>query len=88
MRNLFLFSLMLLLAVFAFSSMRPTNKMKFGKIPMEQLMMTTCDLDSTADAVVLGDFRRYSMDWVPNVGLQIYINVYHRVKVLNNEGFE
>ncbi len=62
--------------------------MKFGKVSIEELQMTDCNLDSTANAVVLGDFRNYSFDYVPNIGFQIKYNVYRRIKVLNNEGVD
>jgi len=62
--------------------------MKFGKVSIEELQMTDCHLDSTANAVVLGDFRSYSFDYIPHIGFQISYNVYRRVKVLNNEGVD
>jgi len=88
MKKLITLSFILILPFLAFSGKIPTKKMKYGKIPMEEFKMTTCELDSTADAVVLGDFRRYSMDWVPHVGFQISVNVYRRIKVLNNDGVD
>jgi len=71
-----------------FSQKKPKNKMKFGKVSIEELQMTDCKIDSTANAVVLGDYRNYSFEQIPHIGFQISYHVYRRIKVLNNEGVD
>ncbi|NPD45726.1 DUF3857 domain-containing protein [Lentimicrobium sp. S6] len=78
--------LSILIITAAFSQKRPKNKMKFGKVSLEELRMTTCDIDSTADAVILGDFNRYSLEYLPNLGIKLSIDVYRRIKILNTDG--
>lgn len=82
------FLLILLLPFMAFSEKKPKNKMKFGDVPIELLKMKTCELDSTADAVIIGDFHQYEMTYNPNTGLQISFEVYQRIKILTNEGID
>lgn len=88
MKKISLLILVLILPFMAFSQKKPKNKMKFGKVSIEELQMITCNLDSTANAVVLGDFRKYSFDWVQNIGFQITTEVFRRVKILNNNGVD
>ena len=88
MKKLSIIILVFIIPLMAFSIKKPKNKMKFGKVSIEELQMTTCDIDSTANAVVLGDFRTYSFDWVQNIGFQITTEVFRRVKILNNNGVD
>ena len=88
MKKLFTIILILSIASTSFSQKRPKNKMKFGKISIEELEMTSCDIDSTANAVVLGDFRTYAFENIPHLGFQISYTTYRRIKVLNNEGVD
>lgn len=62
--------------------------MKFGKVPIELLQMTICELDSSADAVVIGDFNNYTLDVLPSRGLAKSIEVYRRIKILNQDGID
>jgi len=88
MKKLITILLVLTIIPIAYSQKKPKNKMKFGKVSIEELQMTDCNLDSTANAVVLGDYRSYSFEHIPNIGFQISYQIYRRIKVLNNEGVD
>jgi len=83
-----IFLVLLLIPLFIFAEKRPKNKMKFGKIPIEEFQITRTELDSTADAIILGDFHEYSMDYLPNLGLKNTIEVTRRIKILNKDGID
>lgn len=79
------FVVVLLLPLFLFAEKRPKNKMKFGKIPIEEFQIKSTPLDTTADAIILGDFHNYSMEIYSN-GLKTNIKIYRRVLILDPEG--
>ncbi len=88
MKRSALLLVVLLLPVLLFAEKRPKNKMKFGKISMEEFQIKSTELDTTADAIILGDFHNYSMDFYPNLGLKTTIDVYRRVLILNPDGVD
>lgn len=86
MKNITFLLVAIMLPLFLFAQKQPKNKMKFGKIPMEEFQITSTDLDTTADAIILGDFHNYSMDFYPNLGLKTTIDVYRRILILHPDG--
>jgi transglutaminase-like putative cysteine protease len=85
-KNALFIILLIALPIFLFAEKRPKNKMKFGKIPVEQFQINKTDLDSTADAIILGDFHSYSFDYLPSLGLKTNIDIYRRILILNPDG--
>lgn len=81
----FLFVVVLVLPLFLLAEKRPKNKMKFGKISMDDFAITSTPLDTTADAIILGDFHYYSMDAFSG-SLKTNIKVYRRILILDPEG--
>lgn len=61
--------------------------MKFGKISKEEFAITSNPLDTTADAIILGDFHHYSMEAFSG-SLKTNIKVYRRILILDPEGAE
>ena len=88
MKKLIILVLVALIPTLSFSQKKPKNKMKFGKVSIEELKMTTCEIDTTANALVLGEFIKYKFDYIEHKGFQIKTEVYRRIKVLNNEGID
>lgn len=62
---------------------------KFGKVTMEEMKMTQCDIDSSASAVVLFDFGITSFVYGTSGsgGFQINFERHTRIKILNKNGF-
>jgi Domain of Unknown Function with PDB structure (DUF3857)/Transglutaminase-like superfamily len=60
---------------------------EFGKIPAEDIKMTTYSLDSSAEAVVLAAKGRIGFETRSN-GLQVSYNFFRRVKLLKKSSFE
>ncbi|MEA1898716.1 MAG: hypothetical protein U9N53_13730, partial [Bacteroidota bacterium] len=64
-------------------------KMKFGKIDMDELKMTEYDKDSSASAVVLGDFGDIDFQYNKTQGyFEIIFKRHTRIKILNKSGYE
>lgn len=83
----FLFIVVLILPIILFAEKRPKNNMKFGKISKEEFAITSNPLDTTADAIILGDFHHYSMEAFSG-SLKTNIKVYRRILILDPEGAE
>lgn len=83
MNKIYLLLLAAIMPFFALSQKQPKNKMKFGKVLVEELQMTQCAIDSTADAVILGEFYSYTLENIPNIGLKLNLEVFKRIKILN-----
>lgn len=83
-RTIFLLIVVLILPVILFAEKRPKNNMKFGKISKEEFAITSTSLDTTADAIILGDFHYYSMDSYAG-SLKTIIKIHRRVLILNPE---
>jgi len=84
-KTTFLFVVVFVLPLFLFAEKRPKNKMKYGKISKEEFQITSTPLDTTADAIILGDFHHYSMDVYSN-GLKTTVKVHRRIIILDPEG--
>jgi hypothetical protein len=61
---------------------------KFGDIPIEDLKMKVYEKDSSAEAVILGDFGESSMNYTENNGFQITFTRMRRIKILTKEGLD
>ncbi|OJJ15569.1 hypothetical protein BKI52_37425 [marine bacterium AO1-C] len=66
-------------------SIQAQNK-TFGKVSKAELQMKSYEKDSTADALVLLDIGRVSMDYVGS-DLFMVIEQHRRVKIFNKEGY-
>jgi hypothetical protein len=62
-------------------------EIEFGKIPTEDLKMTTYSLDSSAEAVVLATKGRIGFESRSN-GLQVSYSYFRRVKLLKKSSFK
>ena len=63
------------------------SPMKFGKVDLADLNMTVYAKDSSASAVVLGDYGTSTMDYGPN-GFQLVFERHRRIKILTKEGYD
>ena len=81
------FSLVLIVTLFSIAAFSQEMNMKFGKIPKEELAMTTYDLDSSAAAVILGDYGYLEIVFL-NEDIGYRFTRHRRIKILNRAGFE
>lgn len=70
----------------AFSSTPPD--ITFGKVDKATLAMTHHPLDSTAGAVVLGDYGSSRIDYNQAQGLHIVFTRHTRIKIFNSSGYD
>jgi hypothetical protein len=61
------------------------SPIKFGEIPMEDMVMTIYDKDSSAAAVILNDYGKAYVS-VTSVSASLYFERHTRIKVLKNGG--
>lgn len=61
---------------------------KFGDIALEDLKMSRYDKDSSASAVVLGDFGESSINYSQNNGFTLNFERITRIKILKKEGLK
>src|ERR1017187_786276 len=62
--------------------------MKFGKIDTKDISMTRYDLDSTADAVILGDQGESYFEYDDQSGFNLIFDRLLRIKILKKSGYE
>jgi len=68
-------------------SLAQKSPMKFGKIPETDLAMTICDSDSSAAAMVLGDFGWLRFDFrTPDI--RYIFSRHKRIKIFKRPGYE
>ncbi|MBB6462006.1 DUF3858 domain-containing protein [Flammeovirga kamogawensis] len=81
--------LMLLFFVISGHSYAQTlpKKLNFGKISTENLKMTTYEADTSANALIIGDFGDMSFDIGGN-GLVYKLKKHVRIKILKKEGLD
>lgn len=80
---------LILLTVFTGDLNAQDFKMKFGKIDMEDLKMTEYDKDTSASAVVLGEFGDIDFQYNPTQGyFEIIFKRHTRIKILNKNGYK
>ena len=63
------------------------SPMKFGKIPEADLAMTSCTSDSTAAAMVLGDYGWLRFD-VRTEDIRYVLSRHKRIKIFHRSGYE
>lgn len=68
-------------------SLSAQKKMKFGKIPSEDLKMTVYEQDTSAAAVVLDEKGRLDFEF-SGEQTQIRLDVHRRIKILKRSGFD
>lgn len=88
LRQIFVISL-ILFTVFTGKTNAQDFKMKFGKIDMDELKMTEYDKDTSASAIVLGDFG--DIDFQYNQTQKYFEIIYKRhtrIKILNKNGYK
>ncbi|MBW1294311.1 DUF3857 and transglutaminase domain-containing protein [Aquimarina litoralis] len=61
---------------------------KFGKVSKEELMEKSYPLDSSANAAVLYENKKVSVEYNPNKGFQLVTDVFKRIKLYNKDGFK
>src|SRR5689334_6496539 len=61
---------------------------KFGKLEMKDLTMRTYDKDTSASAVVLGDYGKSYFVLSNYAGLQLIFERHTRIKILKKSGYE
>lgn len=61
--------------------------MKFGEIPAADLAMTICDSDSSAAAMVLGDFGWLRFDFITE-DIRYIFSRHKRIKIFKRPGYE
>ena len=65
------------------------TKMKFGKIDMAALKMTTYDHDTSASAVVLGDYGKSEIAYNTTKGsFELIYERHRRIKILKKDGYD
>jgi len=78
--------LALLLLCSVFSATAQKAPLKFGDVPLEDLKMTSYDKDTSAVAVVLGDFGQSSFQYAEDKGFYIRFDRITRIKILKKDG--
>ena len=66
----------------------PPPDITFGKVDESTLSMTHYPLDSTAGAVVLGDYGSSRIDYNQAQGLQVIFTRHTRIKILNSSAYD
>jgi len=74
-----------LFAIVCFYSNAQKPPIKFGDIPMEDMMMESYDLDSSAAAVILTDYGEASVS-ISTVNASLIFERHIRIKILKKEG--
>lgn len=76
----------ILFSISSYSFAQP--KFKLGKVPIEELEMTSYAADSTADAVILGETKSYNIGLNANNDIELVIEVHRRIKILNTDAID
>lgn len=77
-----------LLLFFITPSSGQKSPIKWGKIPKEDLSMTSYDRDPEAEAVVLCDYGKLTFEFAPGVGLIYRFSRHKRIKILKSSAAE
>ena len=65
------------------------DEMKFGKIDMDELTMTVYQKDTTANAVVLGDYGNVFFKYnISDGNWYLYFERHRRIKILKKPGYD
>lgn len=82
-------AIVLLFVLFSWALNAQKAPFKFGKVPMEQMQMTHYEADTSANAVVLGDFGITSFNYSDSKkDFQLEFERTRRIKILKKEGYE
>lgn len=84
-------SALALLAILSFSfslTVNAQNKMKIGKVSMDDLKMTVYKADSTAEAVILGEVFNLNIQYTNGVGSQLVYTFHRRIKILHEDAID
>jgi len=93
-RTVSFYGILLLILCFMFNGILPAQeKVKFGKIDIEDMRMTRCPFDSAADAMILCDIGSSRYEYNDNKGFELIFERLIRVKffskqVLSRANFE
>ena len=79
-----LFSLFFLFSIYLHAQ---GEKIKFGKISLEDLKMTRYDKDSSAEAVILADIGYTHFEYESNNGFTMFFERFLRIKILTKDGY-
>jgi len=63
------------------------EKIKFGKIDIDDLKMTRCSFDSAADAMILGDIGSTRYEYSDTKGFELIFERLLRIKIFTRQGF-
>jgi hypothetical protein len=74
--------------VFCFSVTAQDAPIKYGKIDIADLQMKVYPKDTSAEAVVLGDYAESYHQYSSAVGLQMIFERHRRIKILKKSGYE
>ncbi|WP_299431726.1 DUF3857 domain-containing protein [uncultured Aquimarina sp.] len=61
---------------------------KFGKVSKEELLESSYELDSSANAAILYENKKVSILYNTSTGFQLITEVFKRVKLYNKDGFD
>ncbi len=82
-------TLVLLLLLISYQILAQKDPIKWKKVPVEDLKMTSYEHNPTASAVVLCDYGKYYFDTNPNGKNIFFFQKRHvRIKILNKEGLK
>jgi hypothetical protein len=71
---------------YAHYSFSQKNPAKFGTVPVDDLTMTSCALDSSAAAVILYDFGDSELRYNQEKGFELAFERHLRIKILKSDG--
>jgi hypothetical protein len=80
-------SFSVLAVLLCFSVFAQKKLIKFGSVPMESLTMTQYEHDSSASAVILGDFGLSYLSYSESQGITLTFERTTRIKILKKDGF-
>ena len=84
MLKIYALSVICMIALFPTYAQKPP--FKFGDVSMNELTMNRYDKDSSASAVILGDFGETAIRYNQSKGFQLFFERTKRIKILTKEG--
>ncbi len=81
-KSIVIFSVLFVICSTSFSQ---KSFMKFGNISKEEMEMTSCSIDTSAGAVVLGDFGTTNFDITEDEGFYTVFTRHVRIKILDKD---
>ena len=80
-------SLAFIFFLFSFHLQAQNEKIKFGKISLDDLKMTRYDKDSSAEAVILADIGQTYFDYNDLSGFMLIHERFMRIKIITKQGY-